>query len=147
FQNQVINVSAGDGIQPRRRFVVQHDLRVEDQCSCNTDSLLLTARQLGRHLIDRLWQTNAVQQLFDSFVDVLSCQIFFVSHQRELHVFPHSHTVVQGGVLKRKADLETKRVELLLIHLGHLLAQYFEGSGVLLQQAHHYLDQDRLSRT
>ena len=61
------------GVEGRRRFVVEHDLRRERQGAGNFEQALLAVRQVTRLLVSQLRQAHKVEQAHGAFV---GCGVF-----------------------------------------------------------------------
>ena len=63
------------GIQVGQRFVKQQDTGFQDQCSCQSNTLLLAAGQLVRHTAFHALKADKLQDVGDLFLD--HCFIHF----------------------------------------------------------------------
>src|SRR6218665_1007014 len=103
--DELVNLDAGNGVQAGSRLVIQHDLRLTDKRTGNADALALSSRQRGRHLLYLIAEANRFQHFLYRLIDFLFAKLLKIHMQRKGQVLPDVHTVIQGAVLEREADL------------------------------------------
>ena len=100
--DQFVDLSRRHRIQTRRRFVVEHDLGFADQGPRQRHAPLHAARQFGRSLVDRVFQTDESEAFAHALLDFLFVCSHFVESVRD--VFADGQRIEESGFLKHHAD-------------------------------------------
>src|SRR5262249_47501912 len=102
-----------DGVQTRRWFIVQDNLRIEHQRTCNADALFHPARQIG-WLLEQgfVRQTHFLETLQHGLRD-LFLRLFRMLPQRKGDVFEDAKAVEQARTLKHIPKSQSLRIQFL----------------------------------
>jgi len=144
--DEVIHARRVDGIETRRRFVVEHDLRADGNGPGEGDALLHSTRQIcWPHLLDPR-QTDQLEGPGDAFFDLRSrhavTEVFFESVG---DVRPHVLRIEERPTLEEHRDAPAEQRELLGVHRGDFLSVEDDGPSVRLQEPDEHLEHDALA--
>ena len=103
IDDQLIDLGAGDRIEPGAGLVVKQHFRIQRNRPRQPGALLHAAGQLRGHLVGVLAQADQLELDLDHDLDRLFGQIGMLA-QRQSDVVGHGHRVEQRAALKQHAD-------------------------------------------
>ena len=122
FQNELIDLSACDGIESGTRFVIEKNFRIHRHCPRKSSTLHHSSRNLRRKFVGMLTQSDKFQFHLDNHLDGFWSQIS-VLLQRQRNIVSHRHRLKERARLKENSELFLQRIESIAIERCDVLAK------------------------
>ena len=115
-----------DGIEAGGGRIVEDDLRASDQSASDRDAAAHSSGKLGGEHVDGVFEFDELQNFEDAGLDFAFVDLIFA--EAVGNVVSDGHGIEQGAFLKDKADLTTKREEVMFRHGGDFVAEDTDGT-------------------
>src|SRR5919106_3662705 len=145
LHDQLAQQCCTHGIESGVGLVEEHDVRVQNQCTCEPGALAHAARQLVRHLLGGRGQADLAEPAGHDLADLVLALVGVLA-ERERRVVVDVHRAEQRAVLEQDAELLAHLEQLVVRHVGDRLAVHQHIALVRVEQADHVLDAHRLAR-
>src|SRR5208337_2646753 len=144
LEDQLIDLTGGDGIESRGGFIEQKDAGIESQRTRQPNSLLHATGKIAGHFLEIAFHTHAGQQFPDA-IALFRFRHFGMPLQGEGHVLLDGQGVVQRRLLEQEPHLFPDLVQGIEVEKGDLLPMNANRAGVGLLQADDQLEQHTLT--
>jgi hypothetical protein len=104
LDQQLIDLASRDRVEAGARLVHEQNRRIERHRAGEPGPLLHPSRQVARHFVERLVETDVGELLLRPFANVGVGPVSVAPHGKR-HVVPDRHRVEQRGVLKQEAHV------------------------------------------
>src|SRR5581483_3219402 len=98
--DEVVDVAARDGIEPRCRLVEEHDRRIAEQRSCQGDALAQSLREAAAEVLCTRAEVDRVERVPDPLARMLEAE----QPGEELEVLGHREAEIEPGAFRHHGD-------------------------------------------
>src|SRR5215475_6582529 len=142
--DQFIDLLRCNGIESRRRFIVQHNAGFADQSACKCNAPFHASGEFARHFVDGLNEADESENLAHPLFYLTFIGVQFV--QPVCNILTNRQRIEERRLLEHHSDFLSDTSELALVHFGDVFAFNENLSFIRFVEAHDELENCGLAR-